>query len=117
MCGRHGHTLVSRYPLIAEWETRVMATLVECKTMGVYVAGLLMSEKDCPRTNERSGSQLFVPLQLLFSSSHLAMEPERWYQRLWKSITSMFPVGEKETLTHVDMIDCMDGKPLSDKSI
>ncbi|GFS98118.1 hypothetical protein TNCV_3849931 [Trichonephila clavipes] len=40
-----------------------------------------------------------------------------WYQRLWKSITRIFRFGEKETFTHVDMIDCMDGKPLSDKSI
>ncbi|GFY03446.1 hypothetical protein TNCV_3132041 [Trichonephila clavipes] len=43
--------------------------------------------------------------------------PERWYQNLWKSLTSMFRVGEKETLSHVDMFDCMDGKPLSDKSL
>ncbi|GFY61718.1 hypothetical protein TNIN_226241 [Trichonephila inaurata madagascariensis] len=45
------------------------------------------------------------------------MDPERWYQRLWKSITSPFRVGEKETFTPVDMIDCMDGKPLTDKCI
>ncbi|GFS52502.1 hypothetical protein TNIN_350041 [Trichonephila inaurata madagascariensis] len=45
------------------------------------------------------------------------MDPKRGYQRLWKSITSMFLFGEKETFTHVDMIDCMDGKPLSDKFI
>ncbi|GFX37466.1 hypothetical protein TNCV_1906161 [Trichonephila clavipes] len=43
------------------------------------------------------------------------MDP--WYQRLWKSITRIFGIGEKETFTHVDMIECMDGKPLSDKSI
>ncbi|GFY66919.1 hypothetical protein TNIN_179481 [Trichonephila inaurata madagascariensis] len=35
------------------------------------------------------------------------MDPERWYQRLWKSITSRFRVGEKETFT----------QPSSDKSI
>ncbi|GFS69024.1 uncharacterized protein TNCV_4570251 [Trichonephila clavipes] len=34
-----------RYPLVAQWETRVMAALVECKIMDVYVAGLLMSLK------------------------------------------------------------------------
>ncbi|GFU12449.1 hypothetical protein TNCV_4244221 [Trichonephila clavipes] len=61
------------------------------------------------------GSQLFVPLQHLFSNSHLTIDP--WYQRLWKSITRIFRFGEKETFTHVDMIECMDGKPLSDKSI
>ncbi|GFU00011.1 hypothetical protein TNCV_1659671 [Trichonephila clavipes] len=43
------------------------------------------------------------------------MDP--WYQRLWKSITRIFRTGEKETFTHVDMIECMDGKPLSVKSI
>ncbi|GFX92051.1 hypothetical protein TNCV_5005151 [Trichonephila clavipes] len=43
------------------------------------------------------------------------MDP--WYQRLWKSITRIFRIGEKETFTHVDMIECMDGKPLSDQSI
>ncbi|GFW39848.1 hypothetical protein TNCV_2420131 [Trichonephila clavipes] len=43
------------------------------------------------------------------------MDP--WYQRLWKSITRIFRIGEKETFTHVNMIECMDGKPLSDKSI
>ncbi|GFX07960.1 hypothetical protein TNCV_1236411 [Trichonephila clavipes] len=40
-----------------------------------------------------------------------------WYQRLWKSFTRIFRIGEKETFTHVDMIECMDGKPLSDQSI
>ncbi|GFV26941.1 hypothetical protein TNCV_3138361 [Trichonephila clavipes] len=43
------------------------------------------------------------------------MDP--WYQRLWKSITSIFRIGEKDTFTPVNMIECMDGKPLSDKSI
>ncbi|GFS69023.1 hypothetical protein TNCV_4570241 [Trichonephila clavipes] len=43
------------------------------------------------------------------------MDP--WYQRLWKSITSIFRIGGKETFTPVNMIECMDGKPLSDKSI
>ncbi|GFS86988.1 hypothetical protein TNCV_1280461 [Trichonephila clavipes] len=43
------------------------------------------------------------------------MDP--WYQRLWRSITSIFRIGEKETFTPVNMIECMDGKPLSDKSI
>ncbi|GFS79014.1 uncharacterized protein TNCV_4342361 [Trichonephila clavipes] len=38
-------TLWFLYPLVAQWETRVMATLVECKIMDVYVAGLLMSLK------------------------------------------------------------------------
>ncbi|GFX23054.1 uncharacterized protein TNCV_360681 [Trichonephila clavipes] len=38
-------TLWFRYPLVAQWETRVMAALVECKIMDVYVAGLLMSLK------------------------------------------------------------------------
>ncbi|GFS80776.1 hypothetical protein TNCV_86901 [Trichonephila clavipes] len=43
------------------------------------------------------------------------MDP--WYQSLWKSITRIFRISEKETFTHVDMIECMNGKPLSDKSI
>ncbi|GFS47498.1 hypothetical protein TNCV_4219531 [Trichonephila clavipes] len=43
------------------------------------------------------------------------MDP--WYQRLWKSITRIFRVGENETFTHVDMIECMEGKPLSEQSI
>ncbi|GFW98549.1 hypothetical protein TNCV_2769801 [Trichonephila clavipes] len=43
------------------------------------------------------------------------MDP--WYQKLWKSITSIFRIGEKETFTPVNMIECMDGKPLSDKSV
>ncbi|GFV82846.1 hypothetical protein TNCV_1178611 [Trichonephila clavipes] len=43
------------------------------------------------------------------------MDP--WYQRLWKSITRIFRIGEKETFTHVDMIECMDGKLLSGKSV
>ncbi|GFW02668.1 hypothetical protein TNCV_2456821 [Trichonephila clavipes] len=43
------------------------------------------------------------------------MDP--WYQRLWKSITSIFRIGEKETFTPVNMIECINGKPLSDKSI
>ncbi|GFQ75457.1 uncharacterized protein TNCT_386841 [Trichonephila clavata] len=34
-----------RYPLVPEWEARVMAALVECKIMDVYVAGLLLSLK------------------------------------------------------------------------
>ncbi|GFY09388.1 hypothetical protein TNCV_1941981 [Trichonephila clavipes] len=34
------------------------------------------------------------------------MDP--WYQRLWKSITSIFRIGEKETFTPVNMIECMD---------
>ncbi|GFY06417.1 hypothetical protein TNCV_3652041 [Trichonephila clavipes] len=38
-------TLWFRYPLVAQWETRVMAALVECKIIDVYVAGLLMSLK------------------------------------------------------------------------
>ncbi|GFQ84228.1 hypothetical protein TNCT_188971 [Trichonephila clavata] len=38
-------TLWFRYPLVPEWETRVMAALVECKIMDVYVAGLLLSLK------------------------------------------------------------------------
>ncbi|GFS95434.1 uncharacterized protein TNCV_409961 [Trichonephila clavipes] len=38
-------TLWFRYPLVAQWETRVMAALVECKIMDVYVAGLFMSLK------------------------------------------------------------------------
>ncbi|GFX70887.1 hypothetical protein TNCV_1688701 [Trichonephila clavipes] len=42
---------------------------------------------------------------------------DSWYQRLWKSITSIFRIGEKETFTPVNMIECMEGKPLSDKSI
>ncbi|GFR15383.1 hypothetical protein TNCT_267951 [Trichonephila clavata] len=38
-------TLWFRYALVPEWETRVMAALVECKIMDVYVAGLLLSLK------------------------------------------------------------------------
>ncbi|GFR08550.1 uncharacterized protein TNCT_17831 [Trichonephila clavata] len=38
-------TLWFRYPLVPEWETRVMAALVECKIMDVYVAVLLLSLK------------------------------------------------------------------------
>ncbi|GFT24483.1 hypothetical protein TNCV_3252991 [Trichonephila clavipes] len=37
-----------RYPLVAQWETSVMAALFECKIMDVYVAGLLMSLKELP---------------------------------------------------------------------
>ncbi|GFW78494.1 hypothetical protein TNCV_5110351 [Trichonephila clavipes] len=33
-------TLWFRYPLVAQWEKRVMAALVECKIMDVCVAGL-----------------------------------------------------------------------------
>ncbi|GFW46580.1 hypothetical protein TNCV_1936501 [Trichonephila clavipes] len=66
-------TLWFRYPLVAQWETRVMVALVECKIMDV---------------------------------SYVTMDP--WYQRLWKSITSIFRIGEKESFTLVNMIECMD---------
>ncbi|GFU24913.1 hypothetical protein TNCV_339781 [Trichonephila clavipes] len=77
------------------------------------LAALVVDESES--CSLKVGSQLFVPLQHLFSNSHLTIDP--WYQRLWKSITRIFRFGEKETFTHVDMIECMDGKPLSDKSI
>ncbi|GFQ85958.1 uncharacterized protein TNCT_75501 [Trichonephila clavata] len=38
-------TLWFRYPLVPEWETQVMAALVECKIMDVYAPGLLLSLK------------------------------------------------------------------------
>ncbi|GFX13543.1 uncharacterized protein TNCV_3136161 [Trichonephila clavipes] len=38
-------TLWFRYPLVAQWETRVIAALIEYKVMDVYVAGLLLSLK------------------------------------------------------------------------
>ncbi|GFU74710.1 hypothetical protein TNCV_2431001 [Trichonephila clavipes] len=42
-----------RYPLVAQWETRVMAALVECKVMDVYVAGFVnVSETNGPRRDE-----------------------------------------------------------------
>ncbi|GFQ93452.1 hypothetical protein TNCT_413931 [Trichonephila clavata] len=47
-------TLWFRYPLVPEWETRVMAALVECNIMDVYVAVLLLSlKKNGPRRDER----------------------------------------------------------------
>ncbi|GFW11049.1 hypothetical protein TNCV_275811 [Trichonephila clavipes] len=39
-------TLWFRYPLVAQWETRVIAALVECQIMDVYVAD---SSVPCPR--------------------------------------------------------------------
>ncbi|GFU91744.1 hypothetical protein TNCV_3994461 [Trichonephila clavipes] len=87
------------------------------KSCAVTKAYLLLRRltKREPSYSLKVGPQLFVSLQLLFSSSHLTIDP--WYQRLWKSITRIFRFREKETFTHVDMIECMNGKPLSDKSI
>ncbi|GFQ88158.1 hypothetical protein TNCT_361761 [Trichonephila clavata] len=45
------------------------------------------------------------------------MSSDHWYQKLWKSFTSLFRVGEQEPFPHVDMSDCMEGKPLSDTSL
>ncbi|GFS31557.1 uncharacterized protein NPIL_30911 [Nephila pilipes] len=38
-------TLWFRYPLIAQWEQKVMEALVECKVMNVNVAGVSMALK------------------------------------------------------------------------
>ncbi|GFR11485.1 hypothetical protein TNCT_440971 [Trichonephila clavata] len=45
------------------------------------------------------------------------MSSDRWYQKLWKSFTSLFRVGEQEPFPNIDMSDCMEGKPLSDTSL
>ncbi|GFQ96846.1 hypothetical protein TNCT_535841 [Trichonephila clavata] len=45
------------------------------------------------------------------------MSSDRWYQKPWKSFTSLFRVGEQEPFPNVDMSDCMEGKPLSDTSL
>ncbi|GFR21050.1 hypothetical protein TNCT_570791 [Trichonephila clavata] len=45
------------------------------------------------------------------------MSSDRWYQKLWKSFTRMFRVGEQKPFPPVDMSDCMECKPLSDTSL
>ncbi|GFQ88205.1 hypothetical protein TNCT_361961 [Trichonephila clavata] len=46
-------TLWFRYPLLAQWETRVMAALVECSHGRVCGWFVVVFEMNCPLTDER----------------------------------------------------------------
>ncbi|GFQ78293.1 hypothetical protein TNCT_250291 [Trichonephila clavata] len=44
------------------------------------------------------------------------MSSDRWYQKLWKSFTRMFRVGEQKPSPHVDMSDCMEEEEEEEES-
>ncbi|GFV62636.1 uncharacterized protein TNCV_2528611 [Trichonephila clavipes] len=92
-------TLWFRYPLVAQWETRVMAALVECKIMDVYVAGLLMSLKRI--APEEMNVYLDPEPNKLKYPCKMCNRKTKAYL-LWRRLTKREPCVEPEEMSDTD---------------
>ncbi|GFS68906.1 hypothetical protein TNCV_4569561 [Trichonephila clavipes] len=76
------------------------------------LAALAVDESECVFKGWLSTLCVIATFILKLSSDHGSLVPEA-VEIYYEDISNW----RKETFTHVDMIECMDGKPLSDKSI